>query len=82
MPATPSRGYTYPLTSSPATVPADLRVPLEQIDADVQDLADRVSARELLTITHAGDGSWAVTDGLAEPVPVNDLGDGTYQIGA
>ena len=82
MPSTPSRGYTYPTTSSPATVPADLRVPLEQIDADMQGLEDRVSAREQVTITHAGDGEWAVTDGLAEPVPVNDLGDGTYSIGA
>ena len=42
MPSTPSRGYTYPTTSSPATVPADLRVPLEQIDADVQTLVDEV----------------------------------------
>ena len=79
---TPNRGYIYPATSSPATVPADLQAPLEQIDADMQDLADRVTAREHLTITHAGDGSWAVTDGLAEPVPVNALGDGTYSIGA
>lgn len=42
MPSTPSRGYTYPTTSSPATVPADLRVPLEQIDADVQTLTDQM----------------------------------------
>lgn len=43
MPSTPSRGYMYPTTSSPATVPADLRVPLEQIDADVQTLADQMA---------------------------------------
>ena len=42
MPSTPSRGYTYPTTSSPATVPADLRVPLEQVDADVQTLVDQI----------------------------------------
>ena len=42
MPSTPSRGYMYPTTSSPATVPADLRVPLEQIDADVQTLTDEL----------------------------------------
>ena len=82
MPSTPSRGYTYPTTSSPATVPADLRVPLEQIDADMQHLEDLVSARDQVTITHAGDGSWAVTDGFGEPLPVNDLGDGIYSIGA
>ena len=42
MPSTPSRGYTYPTTSAPATVPADLRVPLEQVDADVQTLVDQL----------------------------------------
>ncbi|MEJ6544486.1 hypothetical protein PQI65_14960 [Brachybacterium paraconglomeratum] len=42
MPKTPSRGYAYPTTSSPATVPADLQVPLEQIDADMQTLVDKV----------------------------------------
>ena len=42
MPSTPSRGYTYPTASSPATVPADLQVPLEQIDADVQTLTDQM----------------------------------------
>ena len=42
MPSTPSRGYTYPTTSSPATVPADLRVPLEQVDADVQTVVDQL----------------------------------------
>ena len=40
---TPNRGYIYPATSSPATVPADLRAPLEAIDADVQMLADQMS---------------------------------------
>ena len=45
MPSTPSRGYTYPATSSPATVPADLRVPLEQVDADVQTLVDEFAAK-------------------------------------
>lgn len=79
---TPNRGYVYPATSSPATVPADLRAPLEQIDADMQRLEDLVSARDQITITHARDGSWAVTDGFAEPLPVNDLGDGLYSIGA
>lgn len=39
---TPNRGYIYPATSSPATVPADLQAPLEQIDADVQQLVDTV----------------------------------------
>lgn len=79
---TPNRGYVYPTTTSPATVPADLQAPLEQIDADMQDLADRVAAREHINISHLGDGAWAVTDGLAEPVPVTDLGDGLYSIGA
>ena len=39
---TPNRGYTYPTTSAPATVPADLRVPLEQVDADVQTVVDQL----------------------------------------
>lgn len=43
--ATPNRGYVYPTTSSPATVPADLRVPLEQVDADVQTLVDEAAAK-------------------------------------
>lgn len=79
---TPNRGYVYPATSSPATVPADLRAPLEQVDADVQTLMDRMDARENTVATHSGDGVWEITDGLGTPVPVNDLGDGTYQIGA
>ena len=79
---TPNRGYRIPATTDPARVPSDLSVALLKIDADVQDLDDRVAARRHLTITHAGDGSWAVTDGFAEPIPVNDLGDGTYSIGA
>ena len=57
MPSTPSRGYTYPTTSSPATVPADLRVPLEQIDADVQTLTDELAGRpthpEVLAVAEA-----------------------------
>lgn len=79
---TPNRGYVYPSTSSPATVPADLQVPLEQIDADMQGLADRVAARENLVVVHESDGLWVVTDGLGDPVPVNSLGDGLYSIGA
>lgn len=79
---TPNRGYVYPSTSSPATVPADLQVPLEQIDADMQVLADRVAARENLVVVHESDGLWVVTDGLGDPVPVNSLGDGLYSIGA
>lgn len=79
---TPNRGYVYPATSSPATVPADLRVPLAQVDADVQTLMDRMDARENTVVTHSGDGVWEITDGLGDPVPVNDLGDGTYKIGA
>lgn len=82
MPATSNRGYVYPSTTSPATVPADMQVFLARIDADVQELRDRVEAREQTIVTHAGGGVWAVTDGLGEPVPVNDLGDGLYQIGA
>lgn len=39
---TPNRGYVYPTTTSPATVPADLQAPLEQIDADVQEITDLV----------------------------------------
>ena len=39
---TPNRGYVYPATSSPATVPADLQAPLEQVDADVQTLVDEL----------------------------------------
>lgn len=39
---TPNRGYVYPATTSPATVPADLQAPLEQIDADVQEITDLV----------------------------------------
>ena len=57
MPSTPSRGYTYPTTSSPATVPADLRVPLEQVDADVQTITDELAGRpthpEVLAVAEA-----------------------------
>lgn len=42
---TPNRGYVYPTTTSPATVPADLQAPLEQIDADVQTLVDEAAAK-------------------------------------
>ena len=82
MPATSSRGYVYPSTASPATVPSDMQVFLAQIDADVQELRDRVEAREQTVVTHSGNGVWAVTDGLGEPVPVSTTGDGLYQIGA
>ena len=82
MPATTNRSYVYPSGTSPATVPSDMQVFLAQIDADVQELRDRVEAREQIVVTHSGNGVWAVTDGLGEPVPVNDLGDGLYQIGA
>ena len=82
MPATSNRGYVYPSTTSPATVPSDMQVFLARIDADVQELRDRAEAREQLIVTHSRDGVWAVADGLGEPVPVNDLGDGLYSIGA
>ena len=79
---TPNRGYVYPAPSSPATVPADLQAPLEQIDADIQDLRDRMAQKENLVVVHHAEGVWVVTNGLGEPVPVNSLGDGLYSIGA
>lgn len=57
---TPNRGYIYPATSSPATVPADLQAPLEQIDADVQALVDQLAAAD------STDGSVPIFPTLAE----------------
>lgn len=57
---TPNRGYIYPATSSPATVPADLQAPLEQIDADVQTLVDQLAAAD------STDGSVPIFPTLAE----------------
>ena len=41
----------------------------------------KVITRAPITATHDGDGQWAFTDDNG-PVPVTDLGDGTWQIGA
>lgn len=42
MPTTPNRGYPYPATTAPATVPADLEKALSRVDADVQSLVDNL----------------------------------------
>lgn len=41
----------------------------------------KVITRSPIAATHDGDGQWAFTDDNG-PVPVTDLGDGTWQIGA
>ena len=82
MPTTSNRGYSTPVTTDLATIPAHLKLLADPIDADIQTLFDRQAAREDTVITHHGGGVWAVTTGLGTPIPVNDLGDGTYSIGA
>ncbi|MBF0809362.1 hypothetical protein E4U03_12225 [Rothia nasimurium] len=48
------------------------------IDAKVADLEARQAARENLIITHTGEGLYTVTNGLGEPVAVNNDGDDHY----
>lgn len=54
MPTTPNRGYPYPATTDPATVPADLGEALSQVDADVQSLVDNADAIEVALDGKAG----------------------------
>lgn len=82
MPSTDNLGLPYPLEGDAATVPADLKDPLVILDGIVQAIIDRVDARDQYVVTHSGDGSWLITNGLGEPVPIHDAGDGTYSIGA
>lgn len=80
MPTTVNRGYPWPVEMDPARVPADMGGFLVPIDADMQELRDRMNARETLYIVHEGDGSWSAHTGLGEAVPVQHLGDGTWEV--
>ena len=51
--ATPNRGYPIPITSAPATVPADLDKALQQVDADMQEVIDRVGEVETVADSQA-----------------------------
>lgn len=76
--ATPSMGIPYKGQDSPATVATDNEAAYRVIDAKLADLQARQEAREKLFITHTGDGLYTVTNGLGEPVPVNNDGDDLY----
>ena len=80
--AVTTQNYAWPVPENPdpATIPADLKRLADPIDAKVAELEARVSAREKIFATHSGDGTWAFTDGLGEPVAVNDAGDGDWQV--
>lgn len=77
---TPNYGWPVPENPDPATIPKDILSLAIPIDAVVQQLADRVEAREQVFTYHAGDGAWNITNGLGEPVAVNDAGDGDWQV--
>lgn len=51
-----------------------------QANAKLTDLAARQAAREKLIITHTGEGLYTVTNGLGEPVAVNNDGDDNYTL--
>lgn len=76
--ATPSMGIPYKGSDSPATVAADNQAAYKVIDAKLSDLEARQAAREKLIITHTGEGLYTVTNGLGEPVAVNNDGDDNY----
>ncbi|MFC0674692.1 hypothetical protein [Brachybacterium hainanense] len=82
MPTTPHRSYPYPATTTIGQVPADFEAALVPVDADVQALFDRFDAAEHVSVVHDGDGTWSVVDGVGAPLPVHEIGDGVYQIGA
>lgn len=79
--ATPNRGYPYPTENNPATVPADLERALDRVDADIQALMDRDTARSEYGIVYVGDGTWTVQNGLGQTVPITTDDDGTWTIG-
>lgn len=76
--ATPSMGIPYKGKDSPATVAVDNEAAYRVIDAKLSDLEARQAAREKLIITHTGEGLYTVTNGLGEPVAVNNDGDDNY----
>lgn len=86
MPNTPYRGYYYPLFSSAAKVPDDLRRALEAVDADVEGLFQDLRIPISGAIDH-GDGtySFVLSDGtvlepIAQPIPPsNELTIGTVE---
>ncbi|WP_237205774.1 hypothetical protein [Rothia nasimurium] len=78
--ATPHIGIPYKGNDSPATIDDDNEAAYLVIDAKLAELEARIAARETIFATHEGDGTWAFTDGLGEPVAVNDAGDGDWQV--
>lgn len=78
--ATPSMGIPYKGSDSPATVAADNEAAYLVIDAKLAELESRIVARETIFATHEGDGAWAFSDGLGEPVAAHDAGDGDWQV--
>ncbi|MFW0169298.1 hypothetical protein [Rothia sp. P4278] len=78
--ATPNFGWPVPVKPDPATIPQDMLNLALPIDAVVQQLSDRVEARESIIVAHDGQGAWSLHNGLGEPVPVHDAGDGDWQV--
>lgn len=77
---TPHAGIPYKGNDSPATIDDDNEAAYLVIDAKLAELEARIAARETIFVTHEGEGTWAFTDGLGEPVAVHDDGDGTWQV--
>lgn len=77
---TPHAGIPYKGNDSLANIDDDNEAAYLVIDAKLAELEARISARETIFATHEGDGTWAFTDGLGEPVAVQDSGDGNWQV--
>ena len=81
MPTTSNRGYPTPVTTDQATIPADMKLLADPIDADIQMLMDRDAARSEYGVVYVGDGTWTVQNGLGQAVPVTTNDNGTWTIG-
>lgn len=77
---TPHAGIPYKGDDSPATIDDDNEAAYLVIDAKLAELEARIAARETIFATHIGEGAWAFTNGLGEPVALSNDGDDGYQI--
>lgn len=78
--STPNFGWPVPEKPDPATIPQDILNLAIPIDAVVQQLADRVEAREKVFAVHDSDGTYSFANGLGEPLPVAHTADGAWQV--